>query len=64
MVEKFGVTRLSNHLLLYQRRMGLVPFMLVLVDHQLLMLVVVQSINNNKLLVEEKSNSQEDVINQ
>jgi hypothetical protein len=44
--------------------MGLVPSMLVLVDHQLLMLVVGQSINNNKLLVEEKSNSQGDVINQ
>jgi rRNA-processing protein FCF1 len=64
MVEKSGVTRLSNHLLLYHRRMGLVPFMLVLVDHQLLMLVVGQSININKLLVEEKSNSQGDIINQ
>jgi hypothetical protein len=64
MVEKFGLTRLSNHLLHHQVPMGLEPFMLVLVDHQLLMLVVGQSINNSKHLVEEKSNSQGDAINQ
>jgi hypothetical protein len=64
MEEKSGVTMLSNHLLLYQQHMGLEPFMLVLLDHQLLMLLVGQSINNKKLLVEEKSNSQGDAINQ
>jgi hypothetical protein len=64
MVEKSGVTLLSNHLCLQKEPTGLEPSMLVLIDHQLLMLLVGQSINNNKLLVEEKSNSQGDVINQ
>jgi hypothetical protein len=63
MVEKSGVTLLSNHLRLQQQPTGLEPSMLVLVD--LLLLVIGQSLNSNKLLVKDISNSQVvDVINQ